>query len=164
MFLRLNPALKARSPQDERRHIDRNNLNGSLNPLRNAPRRPARLASLYPDVSLTSPYSNRLQENNDSYLRTFNNRDALASDGKGLSTSQQTGDPNCQNIDRLSASRLRVKGTPLVLGASAVLRASAAAVGVGSDAANTAVEDVEENIETVESEVSLCGFVYCYYC
>lgn len=154
MFLRLNPALKARSPQDERRHIGKNvnsNLNSSLNPLRNAPRRHGQLPSLYPDISQQS-YGNCLQENNDgSSLTHAPSREGFVSDESGLSNLR--GDATCQTIQESSTSGLRIKGTPVILGATTVLRASAAAVGVGSDVASTAIQNVEENIETLESEV-----------
>lgn len=167
MFLRLNPALKARSPQDERRH--NSNLNPSLNPLRNVPRRHGHLPSLYPDIAQSS-YSNYRHENNDGNVTRSQNRDGYASDESRLSTSR--GDTSCQNyIESSRSSGLRIKGTPLILGATTVLRAGAAAVGVGSDVASTAVQNVEENIETPESEVRrldlyiIIGYMLnsCYY-
>lgn len=159
MFLRLNPALKARSPQDERRHIDRGTA--SLNPLHNVPGRPAKLPSLYPNVSLES-YSRRHDEGRLGSNNESANREQSL--GVGISGFEDVKDAEKCQPSHYPSKASRVKGTPLVLGATTVLRASAAAVAVGSDVASTAVQTVEENIDNVECEVRKFFLFFFFIC
>lgn len=160
MFLRLNPVLKSRPQDENRRQIDRGS---ALNPVRNPPHRPVKLPSLYPTVSLNSLNSSPgRQENQENWLHVGSNNPSLRSSASSCLVREASSDGSVANLDDAcqsapqspAAGGNKVKGTPVVLGATTVLRTSTTALGVGSDFASNTIQSVEQQIESVECEVS----------
>ncbi|XP_048583288.1 sodium channel protein 1 brain-like isoform X2 [Nematostella vectensis] len=156
MFLRYNPAL---SSQPVRRNNGQNRRpgerNSPLNPIRNAPGRPLKLPSLYPAVSLNSLSSNSAQGSEVEHHLRIGNRDIAYSGNTSPNGSvssvkcEHTGEERSVYETQLSPKPSeRVKGTPVVLGAGSIIRATT--IAAGSPIACTAAQHVEDKIEIPE--------------
>ena len=98
--------------------------------------RPGKLPSLYPAISLKSLHSREAGSDFDQ-----------SGQGKSRNTAQSSADGNEQS------GEIKVKGTSLVVGAAGILRA-ATALAVDTTAAETTVQQAEQQIEEPECEVN----------
>ena len=150
-MVRLMPVLVNRSPTRPQA------ASGSANLLDLTPRRPPRLPSLYPAVSLKSLNSGKQGKLGDPAAPQCDVSGQDVTRDRATSEEETSAVPHAER----TAAGSKIIGTPVVVGAASILR-TATALGAGADATADAVDRVEDLIEEPECPVRIPFLCSCY--